>query len=153
MPSFDDLRPYLAAISDLSGPSYVVISGPELLAALRESGEVPEAEFMGRLRVLKQGGMIDYNKRPPLGNAASYYRVQLTTQGRQQVERWPTSASMSAADFQALLAAFAERAEDETLPDDERGKIRAAMETLRALGTGVGVSVLSAWATQQTGLS
>jgi hypothetical protein len=96
--------------------------------------------------------MIDFHVRGAGRETWSFARVRLTTAGRQEVERWP-KAGASAADYEALLDAFMVRAEDASLPDEERGKLKAAGTALKSLGTGVGVAVLSEWAKRSTGLS
>lgn len=153
MPDFDGLpRAVLTAISKLSGPYGSEISGKQLVEELREQGQDFDV-YKGRdlMAVLKRDGYIDYYAGN--GTVEDLMSMRLDTRGRQEVERWPSDASMSAADFQALLAAIADRAEDESLPEEERSKLRAALGTLGDLSGNVGASVLTAWIERQTGLS
>jgi hypothetical protein len=154
VPSFDDLRPYLVAISALSGPEYQPVHGTDLFAAVNEHEEnISAAMFSNKLAVLRRGSLISLHVRGGGREPWSFVRIGLTTAGRQEVERWPSGAGLSATDFDALLTVFAACAEDESLPEEERGKVNAAVSALKSLGTGVGVAVLSEWAKRSTGLS
>lgn len=155
VPSFDDLRPYLVAISELSGPEYLPVNGTDLLAAVNklDDANISPAMFSNKLAVLRQGDMVDFRVRGAGREPWAFARIRLTTAGRQEVERWPRTTGMSVADYEALLAVFGARAEDESLPDEDRSKAKAAVSALKSLGTGVGVAVLSEWAKRSTGLS
>lgn len=91
MPNFDDdMRPFLMAISTLSGPEYRDVGGDDLDAELRAQGhQHSETGFANIMRELKAGGMLTCS-RDAVGGPSTYSMIRLTPYARELVEGWPT---------------------------------------------------------------
>jgi hypothetical protein len=154
VPSFHELpRAVLVAISKLSGEGYRDVEGTELREELARLGHKPEAVALDNLMFrLRDDGFLTWYRRGGAFGAEAFTHIRLADRGRQEVESWPTPGGLSAADFEALIAIFSERAEDLGVPEAERSKIRAAGVALRDLGTNTGGAILGAWLQQQTGI-
>jgi hypothetical protein len=147
MAAFQGLpRAILVAISRASGESYRGVDGTELMAKLNEAGHEPSLvalhNVMDRLR---DAGYIDFKAMWGGGDADALQFIRLELPGRQEVEGWPSGATIAAADVEALIQAFEAYAEDPDVPEARRGKAAEAARAARDLGVEVAGNVVASW--------
>ena len=136
----------LLAISKLSGDDYRDVDGDELLAELREVGQEPASDvaFLNVMRQLKNSAYIECSL-----TMGGVDLIRLDERGLQLVEGWPTPGAL---DIEPLLRMLDARSEDETLPEPERHKARAAVRALRDLGTPVLGEVIASFVKSLSGM-
>lgn len=121
------------------------MEGAELAAELSRMGYEPDPMALYNLlfRLRDDGGYVSFYAAAGGVEAISF--IRLGEAGRQEVEGWPRSSSISTADAEALLRAFEERANDEAASDAERSRVDTAAEALRDVGVEVTGSVITSW--------
>lgn len=147
----EEYRPILVAISRASGDAFRDIDGKELLDELRRMGHDPDPLILKRKmdRLRGDGGFVSFY---PTNAFEKWGLIRLEQPGRQEVEGWPRAGAITDADYEALVTMLTERADDPDVPEEERSKLRKAVEGVAGLGTKIGVDLLTAWAEKQTGL-
>jgi hypothetical protein len=151
MPHFDDLRPFLVAVSKLSGTDYRDVTGVDLDAELRSKGhEHSVAGFVNIMHALKDGDLLTCAG-GGFGGPSAYELIRLTSKGRELVEGWPTSAGISTADLAALIDVFRAASDDPDVPEADQTKLRKVAEYLKDVPASVATGVLTVWAQSVTG--
>lgn len=146
MPEFQGLpRAVLMAISRASGETYRDIDGAELMAELGRMGHEPDPIGLHNLMFrLRDSGYVEFHA--AFGNdPAGLALIRLGEAGRQEVEGWPRSPGVSAADVDALIAAFEAHANNPDVPESERRTASTAASAARDLGVDVAGGVITSW--------
>jgi DNA-binding PadR family transcriptional regulator len=147
VPDFSGLpRAILLSISALSGEAYRDdVEEEELRAELSKRGFEPKKSTLDNvMHQLQDAGYLSCTF-----TGGGIVLIQLEQRGRQEVEGWPVLPGQpTTGDVQALLDTFLARSEDPEVPEQERGKARAAAGALKDLGVNVTGQVVVAWLRQ-----
>jgi hypothetical protein len=145
----EDVRPVLVAISNLTRDDFGSTDGDALVAELVRMGH-PKPTFRvlrNLLFHLRDDGFVKFHIR----GGSEIIMVELDTYGRQEVEGWPAPGQVSTAALGALVAALTETANDESLPEEQRSKLREAAKAVGGFAVNVSAEVAGAWAAKMTG--
>lgn len=136
---FSRALPILRGVSELSGVDLHDVEGEELATWVAERDEQwSYVGFDNAMRRLKSEGYLScyFDHSTTDAPGSTVHMIRLLHPGREVAENWPSSGKLDPATVSAAItAALDAAADDEQLPEDERG-------ALRKIGEGAANTVL-----------